>query len=131
MPPVDVAISRTTAFELDVTWSPPAEGLYDSFSLTYSRVGTSEVTTIPVPASDAPSVTLPDLLPETSYAVSVVSVRGTINSQPAETSGTTGNFLSSFFQGPISQNLSSVTNDSFCNKLLKSLLLIGYQQICP
>ena len=29
-----------------------------------------------------------------------------------------------------SQNLSSVTNDSFCYKLLKSLLLIGYQQIC-
>eukprot|EP00057_Strongylocentrotus_purpuratus_P007684 XP_011662158.1 PREDICTED: fibronectin [Strongylocentrotus purpuratus] len=88
--PMDVAISRTTAFELDVSWSPPAEGFYNSFSLTYSRVGTSEVTTIPVPASDAPSVTLPDLLPETSYAVSVVSVVGTINSQPAETSGTTG-----------------------------------------
>ena len=32
--------------------------------------------------------------------------------------------------GPISQNLSSVTNDSFCYKLVKSLLLIGYQQIC-
>ena len=32
--------------------------------------------------------------------------------------------------GPISQNLSSVTNDNFCYKLLKSLLLIGYQQIC-
>ena len=30
----------------------------------------------------------------------------------------------------ISQNLSSVTNDSFCYKLLKSLLLIGYQGIC-
>ena len=29
--------------------------------------------------------------------------------------------------GGISQNLSSVTNDSFCYKLLKSLLLIGYQ----
>ena len=33
-------------------------------------------------------------------------------------------------QGPISQNLSSVTNDSFCYKLLKSLLLIGYQLTC-
>ena len=33
-------------------------------------------------------------------------------------------------QGGVSQNLSSVTNDSFCYKLLKSLLLIGYQQIC-
>ena len=33
--------------------------------------------------------------------------------------------------GPISQNLSSVTNDIFCcYKLVKSLLLIGYQQIC-
>ena len=32
--------------------------------------------------------------------------------------------------GGVSQNLSSVTNDSFCYKLLKSLLLIGYQQIC-
>ena len=32
-------------------------------------------------------------------------------------------------QGGVSQNLSSVTNDSFCYKLLKSLLLIGYQQI--
>ena len=30
----------------------------------------------------------------------------------------------------VSQNLSSETNDSFCYKLLKSLLLIGYQQIC-
>ena len=30
----------------------------------------------------------------------------------------------------VSQNLSSVTNDSFCYKLLKYLLLIGYQQIC-
>eukprot|EP00057_Strongylocentrotus_purpuratus_P010307 XP_011664781.1 PREDICTED: fibronectin [Strongylocentrotus purpuratus] len=88
--PMDVAISRTTAFELDVSWSPPALGFYNSFSLTYSQVGASEVTTIPVPASDTPSVTLPDLLPETSYAVSVVSVRGTISSQPAETSGTTG-----------------------------------------
>ena len=28
------------------------------------------------------------------------------------------------------QNLSSVTNESFCNKLVKVLLLIGYQQIC-
>ena len=33
------------------------------------------------------------------------------------------------FLGPVSQNLSSVTNDSLCYKLLKSLLLIGYQQI--
>ena len=33
-------------------------------------------------------------------------------------------------QGGVSQNLSSVTNGSFCYKLLKSLLLIGYQQIC-
>ena len=33
-------------------------------------------------------------------------------------------------QGPVSQNLSSVTNDIFCYKLVKSLLLIGYQQIC-
>ena len=33
-------------------------------------------------------------------------------------------------QAPISQNLSSVTNDSFCYKLVKSLLVIGYQQIC-
>ena len=33
-------------------------------------------------------------------------------------------------QGGVSQNLSSVTNDSFRHKLLKSLLLIGYQQIC-
>ena len=33
--------------------------------------------------------------------------------------------------GGVSQNLSSVTNDSFCYyKILKSLLLIGYQQIC-
>ena len=32
--------------------------------------------------------------------------------------------------GGVSQNLSSVTNDSFCYKLLKSLLLIGCQQIC-
>ena len=31
--------------------------------------------------------------------------------------------------GGVSQNLSSVTNDSCCYKLLKSLLLIGYQQI--
>ena len=31
--------------------------------------------------------------------------------------------------GGVSQNLSSVTNDSFCYKLLKSLLLIGYKQI--
>ena len=34
------------------------------------------------------------------------------------------------WSGGCSQNLSSVTNDSFCYKLLKSLLLIGYQQIC-
>ena len=33
-------------------------------------------------------------------------------------------------QGGVSQNLSLVTNDSFCFELLKSLLLIGYQQIC-
>ena len=33
-------------------------------------------------------------------------------------------------QGLVSQNLSSVTHDSFCYKLLKSLPLIGYQQIC-
>ena len=33
-------------------------------------------------------------------------------------------------QGGVSQNLSSVTNDNFYYKLLKSLLLIGYQQIC-
>ena len=32
--------------------------------------------------------------------------------------------------GGVSQILSSVTNDSCCYKLLKSLLLIGYQQIC-
>ena len=32
--------------------------------------------------------------------------------------------------GGVSQNLSSVTNEIFCYKLLKSLLLIGYQQIC-
>ena len=32
-------------------------------------------------------------------------------------------------QGGVSQNLSSVTNDNLCYKLLKSLLLIGYQQI--
>ena len=32
--------------------------------------------------------------------------------------------------GPVSQNLSSVINDSLCYKLLKSLVLIGYQQIC-
>ena len=30
----------------------------------------------------------------------------------------------------VSQNLSSGTNDSLCYNLLKSLLLIGYQQIC-
>ena len=29
----------------------------------------------------------------------------------------------------LGKHLSSVTNDSFCYKLLKSLLLIGYQQI--
>ena len=33
-------------------------------------------------------------------------------------------------EGPISQNLSSVPNNRFCYKLVKSLLLIGYQQIC-
>ena len=33
-------------------------------------------------------------------------------------------------KGGVSQNLSSVTNDRLCYKLLKSLLLIGYQQIC-
>ena len=33
-------------------------------------------------------------------------------------------------QGGVSQKLSSVTNDSFCYKLLKAMLLIGYQQIC-
>ena len=32
--------------------------------------------------------------------------------------------------GGVLQNLSSVTNDSFCYTLLKSFLLIGYQQIC-
>ena len=32
-------------------------------------------------------------------------------------------------QKGVSQNLPSVTNASFCYKLLKSLLLIGYQQI--
>ena len=32
--------------------------------------------------------------------------------------------------GGFSQNLLSVTNDSFCYQLLKSLLLISYQQIC-
>ena len=32
--------------------------------------------------------------------------------------------------GPVLQKSSSVTNDSFCYKLLKSLPLIGYQQIC-
>ena len=32
--------------------------------------------------------------------------------------------------GGVSQNLSLVTYDSFCYKLLKSLLLIGYQQLC-
>ena len=32
-------------------------------------------------------------------------------------------------QGGVSQNLSSVTNDNSCYKLLKSLLLIGYHQI--
>ena len=36
----------------------------------------------------------------------------------------------SWVQGPISQNLSAVTHDSFCYKLLKSLLLIGRQQTC-
>ena len=36
----------------------------------------------------------------------------------------------SALSGGVSQNLSSVTNDSFCYKLLKTLLLIGYQQIC-
>ena len=38
--------------------------------------------------------------------------------------------LSCTNQRGVSQNLSWVTNDSFCNKLLKSFLLIGYQQIC-
>ena len=33
-------------------------------------------------------------------------------------------------QGSVSQNLSSVTNDRCCHKLVKCLLLIGYQQIC-
>ena len=37
---------------------------------------------------------------------------------------------SSIVLGGVSQNLSSVTNDSCCYKLLESLLLIGYQQIC-
>ena len=32
-------------------------------------------------------------------------------------------------KGGVSQNLSSVTNDSFCYEIVKSLLLIGYQQI--
>ena len=32
--------------------------------------------------------------------------------------------------GPISQNLSSLMIDSFCYTLVKSLFLIGYQQIC-
>ena len=32
--------------------------------------------------------------------------------------------------GSVSQNLSSVTKDSFCYKLLKSLLLIGFHQTC-
>ena len=32
--------------------------------------------------------------------------------------------------GGVSQNLSSMTNDSFGSKLLKSLLLISHQQIC-
>ena len=32
--------------------------------------------------------------------------------------------------GGVSRNLSLVINDSFCYKLLKSLLLIGYQQSC-
>ena len=35
-----------------------------------------------------------------------------------------------FALGPVSQNLSSLTNDSLYYKLVKSLLLIGYRQIC-
>ena len=38
--------------------------------------------------------------------------------------------LLTWSKGPVSQNLSSVTIDSLCYKLPKSLLLIGYQQIC-
>ncbi|XP_071485159.1 receptor-type tyrosine-protein phosphatase beta-like, partial [Diadema antillarum] len=89
-PPEDPTITRTAAFELDLMWSPPSIGGYDSFILSYNQIGFEETTEVPVASSDPQVFTLTDLMPRTSYQLSVVTVRGTSVSGPVETSGTTG-----------------------------------------
>ena len=92
-PPEDPEIIRTAAFELEVSWSAPALGYYDYYVLRYSLIGETDYIESQVASGDVASDTLTGLEPETSYDISILSVRGTGFSEPAQVYGTTGKHL--------------------------------------
>ncbi|XP_070577718.1 titin-like [Ptychodera flava] len=91
--PENLAATVQGPNSIEVTWEHPANGLYDSFKLTYANPSGNADGTLTSPIvfddDDDLTVVLVGLEPNTVYDVSVVTMVGSTESQAAEISATT------------------------------------------
>ncbi|XP_072046439.1 tenascin-R-like [Amphiura filiformis] len=83
--PSNLQCSSLSSTSLRFTWSAPS-GSFDNYQITYTPSNGSPASPISKQPTDARDVTLTNLLPNTNYDISIVTVAGQVMSGPLERS---------------------------------------------
>ncbi|XP_072042811.1 uncharacterized protein [Amphiura filiformis] len=88
--PSNLQCSSISSTSLRFTWSAPSSSSFDNYLVTYTPSNGSPASPISVQPSDSRDVTLTNLLPNTNYNISIVTVAGqgvsSVMSDPLERS---------------------------------------------